>query len=319
LLNALGEQLGGYYDPTTETFFVLEGLPEAVAPLVIVHELTHALEDQHYDLDGRLATALENDDRLFALSALHEGSAMLVMTAWSIEAVARDEISQVDLASLGSLSGAGQAFEALPELLKRQFIGPYVLGTIFLVRGDLERVAGPYPGADAKLAFAEPPLSSEQVLHPEKYWDQDLRDEPAAEVDSPFRNISLGAVGGRWAAWEVEGAGVLGELGLAVLAEPDAGPPAGSLAWMAGQGWTNEAASGWDGDRWELWRRGTERSVILLTVWDSAADAKQFASALARTSNGRLRWLTEKGRVAVIAGSSPERERRLLKRLVMLR
>ena len=83
----LREQAGGFYDPDSKSFFLLDDMPTAMMPLLAAHELTHALEDQHYDLDSRLEGSVENDDRLFAVSAVHEGSAMLVMTAYMTQAM----------------------------------------------------------------------------------------------------------------------------------------------------------------------------------------------------------------------------------------
>jgi hypothetical protein len=50
-LDVLREQAGGFYDPDSESFYLLDDVPEMLAAVVIVHELTHALEDQHFDLD----------------------------------------------------------------------------------------------------------------------------------------------------------------------------------------------------------------------------------------------------------------------------
>src|SRR5262249_37306663 len=68
LLDVLEEQAGGFYDPQTKSFYLLEDMPEAMAPMLTAHEMTHALEDQRYDIDGRLDKLGNDDDAAFALS-----------------------------------------------------------------------------------------------------------------------------------------------------------------------------------------------------------------------------------------------------------
>ena len=87
-LEVLEEQAGGFYDPDTKSFFLLDDMPAAAAPILAAHELTHAIEDQYFDIDGRLEDAMPDDDRAFAVSAVHEGSAMLVMTLYILDAMA---------------------------------------------------------------------------------------------------------------------------------------------------------------------------------------------------------------------------------------
>ena len=60
--------------------------------MITAHELTHALEDQHFDLDGRLQETIDDDDRMFAISAVHEGSAMVLMSLFSARRLASDGV-----------------------------------------------------------------------------------------------------------------------------------------------------------------------------------------------------------------------------------
>src|SRR5262249_25965974 len=158
---------------------------------------------------------------------------------------------------------AGQArkLRAAPPLLQRQLIGAYVLGQKFLLRGDVSRIAGGKPGADIDHAFKNPPASTEQVLHPEKYWTDGSPDLP-----KPVALPDLSAFLGR--GWKRLDRGTPGELALAVMTEatpPDLLSPAAAL----GEGWTNEAAAGWGGDEWALYGKDDSRVAALATVWDS--------------------------------------------------
>jgi len=182
-------------------------------------------------------------------------------------------------------------------------IAPYTLGAEFLVRGNMLRLmANGFPVEDVNRVYGDPPLSSEQILHPAKYWDEEPRDNP--------RPVDLGDAGralGRGWARAMEG--TLGELTLGILV----GAPTPSLDSQDSQqaaNWTNEAASGWGGDLWELWMRGDRAVILVGTVWDSPDDAEEFARAL---EPGRgLVWKVEDDAVAIVAGDAGKKTDRLL-------
>jgi hypothetical protein len=150
-------------------------------------------------------------------------------------------------------------------------------------------------------------MSSEQILHPEKFWDPAKRDLPKG-VSVPEVKGVLGH------EWRREGSGVLGELGLAVLTGLDPPSAAAGLEAADASAWTNAAASGWGGDRWELWSDGERRVVTLVTVWDTGPDAKEFALALPERPG--MGWKREGRRVALVAGETAGRSVALLERLL---
>lgn len=301
-LDALREQAGGFYDPPSGSFYLLDDLPEALGPAVTVHELTHALEDQHFDLDSRLRAALRDDDRLFALGSVHEGSASLLM----LSSLTRQVLAgQLDAAAVQAFARSealkAETLLAMPAVLQRQLVGPYVLGPAFLVKGDFFAVmGGSYPKENVDRAYAAGPVSSEQILHPAKYWAEESRDDPRpVGLDGAGR-----ALGRRWRkAFE----GTLGEISLGVLVEAPTPVDYQSFDIYDGRSWTNPAAEGWDGDRWELWVRGDRAVVLLGTVWDSPDDAEEFAEAL-RARDGLL-WKRSGDRVAIVAGAAPGKTR----------
>src|SRR6266498_4264129 len=81
ILKLLTEQVGGYYDPDKKTFFISSWLPLEQQKPVMAHELTHALQDQHFGLNRfiKQVRKMENDDMVLARQALVEGEAMAVM------------------------------------------------------------------------------------------------------------------------------------------------------------------------------------------------------------------------------------------------
>lgn len=285
---------GGYYEPESGKYFILEGLPRGAGPILAAHELTHALEDQHYHLDARIESAVSDTDREFALMAVHEGSASLLMAVYVAEGLRRDWLKRADLeALLHAESSRGEALAASPEFLRRPLLGAYVLGTWFLTRGQATTPGlGGYPVKDVDRVYRDGPRSSEQILHPEKYWDPARRDDPRR-----VRIVNASPLLG--SGWEKQGQGVLGEL----LLGPLVGAPTPGT-WddqsVQGKGWTNAAASGWSGDRWELWSAGDRSVVVLVSAWDSVRDAREFAAALHPGERFAVR--RDGDRVVVVAG-----------------
>ncbi|HEX6852101.1 MAG TPA: hypothetical protein VF139_11940 [Candidatus Polarisedimenticolaceae bacterium] len=307
-LDALEEQAGGFYDPETKSFFLLDDMPRGMAALLAAHELTHALEDQHYDLDARIAAAKGDDDRMFAIGAVHEGSAMAAMSVYMSRAMSSGKLTQDALQEFAkSEAGKAEKLNRMPAALRRQMIGPYLLGVGFVARGDLVSVMQKgYPTADAERFYKSGPVSSEQILHPEKYWDDARRDLPKpVSVGDAGRSLGRG--------WKRSLAGNLGELMVGVMVgatTPDTNDPAA----QAPSAWTHVAAAGWGGDRWELWQNGDRAVALLATVWDSEKDAQEFADALAGKPG--LRVARAGSRVGVLAGDAGEGAERTLAALL---
>jgi hypothetical protein len=260
----LASQVGGFYDPGADTFYLMERFTGGVAKVILAHELTHALDDQHFDLDAGITRAIaRGSDAGFAFAAVVEGSGTQAMQQWTLRHMG--ELSLEDISVAGSMGGP--ELLAAPPYLWKPMIGAYLQGQAFLAGG--RKTVEP-----VRRAFEAPPRSSEQILHPEKYWKEESRDEP---VEVAFE-LSLVPAG-----WEVLGEDTLGELLLALattpLQERKGLDVSDALALMATK-YTNEAASGWDGDRALLLGRGEERRLQLVTVWDAEKDAGEFAAAL---------------------------------------
>ena len=310
MLDVLEEQAGGFYDPQSKSFYLLDDMPKIMTGPLTIHEMTHALEDQYYDIDGRIEKVLDDDDAAFAVAALAEGSASLTMSVAMVKAIAAGSMDAEALHTMAeSEAGRAEKLDAMPGVLRRQLLGPYVLGALFLARGDLATVASGYPKADAKAAWNRMPRSSEQILHPEKYWDPARRDEPSA-VSVPDAAAILGK------EWARAGNGVLGELTIGGLVGAAAPKSQDQAAMASAAGWTNAAASVWGGDRFELWTsKGPGAVVLLQTRWDTPSDAEEFERALASASPS-LRARRAGSAVGIVAGTPPEKLGPLLDLLV---
>lgn len=273
-LDVLEEQALGYYDPGSDTFFLVGGgLPDDTTPLLMAHELTHALDDQHFGIDDLVQLPDGDDDRAAAASAVVEGSGTLVMTAFLARELQAGRMTPGAVQEMQKTEAVKAAkLKAAPAVIQRSLVASYVVGMAFLLRGDPRRLAAGVPVDDLNHAFADPPRSTEQILHPETYWDPAKRVEPRA-VALPDLSQRLGR------GWALASRGNLGELILASLAGGSALDMA-SPAILSPASWTNPAATGTAGDAYALYVHGDASLTILGTLWRTEADAAEFQAAL---------------------------------------
>lgn len=273
----LVEQVGGFYDPRSETFHVMASVPADLARIVIAHEFTHALDDQHYDLDGT-AEALSGDaDAALAYHAVVEGSGMEMMVEWARHHLDAEALRGVMRAQAELPSDAiGRA----PPLVWKPLVALYVQGRAFLRRqrranslGSAARIG------DIDRALASPPRSTEQVIHPVKYWSAENRDEPR-ELRLELLDLPPSVT--------LEHENTLGELQAAMVTTPfeeRSGLDVSLVAQLDLQ-FTNEAATGWGGDRYALLAADGGHLLVWSTRWDTPTDADEFAAALDGLTEG---------------------------------
>lgn len=266
LQRLLESQVGGFYDPQTDTFYLMEGFDGDLARFILAHELVHALDDQLFDIDGTLERVGGSSDADFAFHAVVEGSATQTGMAWAMKHMR----SGLDVADLGDAGLQLPPLDA-PPFLWKPLLASYMRGLAFVERGRKLH------GEDfLQRVFEHPPRSSEQVLHPEKYWKDSQRDEPR---ELEFLPTDSGAAEG----WSVLHEDTLGELGLALVVEPREAreplDPQNAFALLA-LVYSGSATNGWGGDRALLLGKGEERFLRLASVWDSEEDAREFAAAL---------------------------------------
>jgi hypothetical protein len=262
-----GEGVAGYYDPRDGRLRVVEGAGtgnRVLEEMVLAHELTHALEDQRFGLPVEPAAS---DDRTLARSALFEGAATALMYGYVDEHFSAEE-------TLGGLLGS--AFEdtgALPPFIQAQVLFSYLEGERF-VSNLLRRAGGGWELVDTAYEVREP-SSTEQILHPDAYFDAD---EPKPVRIDARRMLGRG--------WERAHAGTWGELQTRELL-----------------GGAEEAAAGWGGDRYELWRSGGESALIMRWIWDTPRDVKQFEDRLRGVMDDRGTVTRRGGAVTLVVRS----------------
>jgi hypothetical protein len=270
MVRLLEEQVGGYYDPKKETFYLADWIAPALQETIISHELTHALQDQHFGIDEFIDRIEGNSDAMVARAALAEGEATLVMMVDAMRHSGMDvDIDKLDLdGTLGSLMmslSAAQfpSFAEAPRALRESLMFPYLKGLNFVIHG---KQRGGWKRIDK--VYADLPRSSEQILHPEKYFEN--RDEPTG-VD--FMDIEKKVARG----WKMIYQDVLGEFMTLQL-----------LDTLDDREEEQRAAAGWDGDRVWVFKRGEDLAWVQLSVWDSERDAIEYAGALAKTVPSRV-------------------------------
>jgi hypothetical protein len=279
----------GYYDPK-EKEMVVRQTGERIGPheeVTFVHEFTHALQDQYFDLHGtrEQLRELDNSDRHAAYLALVEGDAILTESIYIFEHMTEDE--QI-LMFLGG-GGMGPDLDEIPEYLIRTLLFPYIKGADFVLY--LYRQGG----WDAvNRAYEEPPLSSSHILHPQKY----LEGEQPVDVD-------LGAIeDALHESWEVRQTDVMGEFVLYL-----------HLELFLEEAIARQAARGWRGDRYVyLVDDADEELFVMRTHWDDATEAHRFFDAynafidaqsggawsMSQANAGERRWQTGAGREVLL-------------------
>jgi len=277
LAQVYAEEVAAFYDPKTKTMHLIEEPKAEVQKkptllerffgrkgdfdkdenkTVIAHELTHALADQHYDLEAMQKAVKKDDDRSLAISALIEGEATLVMFGAGMDDWDGDDITQLPaqnlewtfsvLAPFLPFLGGGKTLRTVPPIVTESMTFPYFKGMVFCAKLTNK---GGWAAIDE--VYRNPPLSTEQILHPEKY---------SAELDLPM-SIDLGALE-PGQGWKEVGRNVMGEMQLGVMLKKHGG---------------KAAAAGWDGDHYAVFEGpGKKLGLVWLSTWDSEDDAREF-------------------------------------------
>jgi hypothetical protein len=240
---------GATYSPLDKQVLIVDKFKD---DSLLTHEFTHALQDQHFDLMKLLVVRPYNFDRTESLFAVIEGDAMNVQRRLEQgDVYARrslEEIMKQESARFGDYRREVGAF--FPPLLTETFIFRYREGARFV---EAVRRSRGERGVDA--LFQNPPLSTEQIIHPEKY-----------EAGEAPREVQLKEEVFAASGWRIVTSTPFGEIGvrgllMAGVSERDA----------------SRAAAGWGGDRAFLFERGDSAPLFVWkTVWDRAVDAEEF-------------------------------------------
>ena len=258
-LDLLTEQVAGYYDPDSGALFVPTDVDPALLRLTLAHELVHALQDQYANLDSIIGQRRQNDRRMAAQSVL-EGQATLAQMSVLMPEQDVDRLPSFyeTARPLRRQQSLMPQFARAPGWLREGLIFPYLGGGDFM-RWFVKRHPGRQP-------FDAMPVSTEQILHPERY----------AAGDAPTALAFTGSAEG------VRYEDGLGEFETRLLFVELLDDTLEQIA--------PGLAAGWDGDRYRVIADGEGRDALVwYSVWDDAAAANRFAEGLQRAWRARRR------------------------------
>ena len=265
LAELYGAQVAAYYRPETGRFYIIQrdspfGPADKVA---VAHEYTHALQDQHFDLEGTRIKDNSAGDAILAQLAVIEGDAVLTSQDWLIANLSLAE--QVQLVNDAFAEIDQGQLQGMPLILRRQLEFPYTEG--FLFTRDVY-AAGGFDAVDQ--VIQTPPASTEQILHAQKFFDQE------APVAVDVADL-LGTLGNGWYQSYEQ---TMGELNIQVLAGGGEAPAVNIPGFPTD--WPHqEIAAGWGGDRLRMYENTDGHWVIEWhTAWDSAQDQTEFEARM---------------------------------------
>lgn len=251
LIKLLTEQVAGYYDPKKQQFYLADWIELDGQKPVMAHELTHALQDQHFNLKRFDKWPKGDSDAELAAHALIEGDATLAMSLY----LAKHPM--IALAFIRSAQDTSvEQFKQAPRALRESLLFPYQEGSTWATqvyrRGGWSMVSK---------AFTKLPQSTEQILHADKYFAY----EPPVKLTLPNFSRVLGP------GWKSIDNDVNGEWGYYLVLDE----------YLNSVTESKRAAAGWGGDRFAIYegRRPSDVFLAQVNAWDTAADASEFFDA----------------------------------------
>jgi hypothetical protein len=269
-IDLYSEQIAGYYDPETKDMYVVSGEAfKGPEKMTYAHEYTHVLQDQNYDLLNGLKDnpdyCKDHTEYCAAVDAMIEGDATITESQWFLLNATQQD--QQDIASFyGSLQSP--VYDSAPAFMKEDFLFPYSQGKDFvqylLNQGKVTKVTE---------AYKNPPVDTEQILHPELYPS----DTPV-EVALPNYESILGS------GWVEETRNVMGEWYIYLIFADGINPK-----FQLDKSTAQTAAAGWGGDTYLLyWNENLQKGAFIMrSQWDTMNDADQYWDALVNYATQR--------------------------------
>jgi len=258
LLDILTDQVAGLYDPKAKEFYIADWIPADEQKEVMSHELTHALEDQSFNVEPWIKAARPNDDAEMARDAVSEGTALAAMLDYAL----RDEKMSVrDIGDVSMLIRAGAVAEMdqdpklkkAPLYIRDALLFPYLAGTSFS-----QQFLKAHDGwQDLHLIFERPPVSTQQILQPDFY----LKDVGPAKVTLPaWKGVAP-------ADWNLLEENVLGEFGLDEV-----------LKQYLDTERAENLSPAWDGDRYAVFENAKTKNtgLVFILALETTDDAYRF-------------------------------------------
>ena len=251
LIDLYTEQVAGFYDGDREEM-VVPAAPDgftALQRITVLHELVHALTDQHFDFNDEIEVLVDegNGDDVAAYQALIEGDATRSQFVY-MEGMSPIEAVQ---AATEALAIDSSVFNAVPDWIQSDLTFPYDQGLAFI-----EAITATGGLAAVDDAYQSPPLTTEQVLDPARY----ARNEPPRDLAPLTVEID---------GWDLYDDATFGDWGIRLLLDGSVSP-----------GEATQAASGWGNDIYRVFTRGSDVAMVMSYIGDSERDAEELANAL---------------------------------------
>jgi hypothetical protein len=276
-IDLLTEQAAAFYDYDKKKLFITDTTPGDSQESVLAHEIAHAIADQNYNLGKFIHAGRKSDDGAAARMAVMEGQATWLMSELLAERVGQTlKGSPGLLATMSSVTEGGSQFPVFdnsPLYLRMTLVFPYTKGMLF--QHALYEKYGKFGFAQA---FLKPPASTQQILHPDKYFDGVKPTEPALP-DPKLSKDYKGLVGG-----------TMGELDHLVMLEQ-----------FSGKDRAAQLSPHWRGCTFQLMESKKANRVVLLYAveWDTEDAARDYFAAYRRQ-------LEKKWKAMSIAGESAD-------------
>ena len=241
MVELLTEQIAGLYDPKSHEFYIANWIPLEDQRMVMAHELTHALQDQHFQIETWLKAARPNDDAELAREAFLEGSAMAAMVDYLLLGTGKSiaNMPEFDPSILTGDIGSSPSLQKAPPFIKDSLVFPYFAGMTFTA-AELK------PGGWSSLQkiFLTAPASTQQIMHPDLYKSGHV--PPAVTLPSVDANLGKG--------WKKLDENLMGEFGWLEI-----------LKQFLGDARAKPLASAWEGDRYQLFENQPSKRLLLIS------------------------------------------------------
>jgi hypothetical protein len=240
MIDLLTEQIAGLYDPKAREFYIADWIPLDDQRMVMAHELTHALQDQHFQIDAWEKAARPNDDAESAREAVLEGSAMAAMIDYQLQGTGHSvaDLPPIDPSVFAGDMSKSPKLQEAPQFLKDSMIFPYFAGLTFSTA-----ILKPAGWSGLSAVFAKPPISTQQIMHPALYRTGRVPEQ----VTIPSLEKLLGP------DWVKIDENVMGEFGWKEI-----------LKQFLGEERATPLAALWGGDRYVLYEQKQTKQLILV-------------------------------------------------------
>src|SRR5271165_687384 len=255
LVDLLTEQIAGLYDPKAHEFYIADWIPVDEQRMVMSHELTHALEDQHFNIEPWMKAARPNDDAEMAREAVLEGSAMAAMLDYELKDkhLKIEDLPDFDPSIFVADLGASPILQKAPPFIKDSLMFPYFSGLTFSVA---VLKSGGWRGFTP--IFARPPANTQQIIHPDLYF--------ANKVPPPLKlDLPAAVPGDHWVLLEEN---FLGELGWKEV-----------LKQFLDDARAKSLSAAWDGDVYASFEQKNSKLLMLfarIRLADASSAARFF-------------------------------------------